>query len=105
MIVDHLPRPALASQEKGHPSISNVRLPLDHALKVEVHKSRGHITKNIHRQITHRHRLDPFKEPSYALVVVFYPCPTPHWPGHFLSNIDNIVVVLIPYGLEPFYIL
>lgn len=45
MVVDHLPRPAPAPQDKGVPSISNVRLtlPLDLALKVETAKSVGNL--------------------------------------------------------------
>src|SRR2546425_813400 len=104
MVVDHLPRPALAVQEKGDSSICNVRLPVDLALEMEAQKSRGNIAENIHRHIAHLHRSDPFKEPGYPLVVVFYPYPASHWLGHFLSNVNDMVVVLVPDGLEPFYI-
>lgn len=45
MVVDYLPRPGLAAQDKGVPSISNVTLPLNLALKVEDAKSIGNITK------------------------------------------------------------
>jgi hypothetical protein len=50
MVVDHLPHPAFAAQDKGVSSIRNAQLTLlfDFTLKVEGAKCVGNLTQSIH---------------------------------------------------------
>jgi hypothetical protein len=91
-------------QDKGDPSISDVMLPLGLALKVEEAKRIGYITTELYRYVADRHRSDLLYETRYSPVVSLYACPPTHWEGHFLRNIDEIVVALIPDGLEDFHV-
>src|SRR5215510_11238423 len=83
MIVDDLPRPACATQDEGIPCIKEkgLALPLEARFGMDMTKSVRHIAKDIHRQVTDLHSLDPIDECGDVFVILLYSSPAPHWLG------------------------